>query len=198
LGCNKESAELQFTKFFKRVAFGGNYSILSIVFACRRIVFKPRPYAMNVAPELWIIVGFACILLELVIPGLMIVFFGTSAVVVGLLLKWGGLPSGYGAPLVVLLLLSVGQILFLRKYLKEWFRGKSLEGEDDQQSEYVGKQATVVSGFETQGRSGKVSFRGTEWTAFADCPLEVGDEVEIVEQQGIRLKVERRVQTPRA
>jgi inner membrane protein len=144
-------------------------------------------------PEIWIIIGFICVLLEFVIPGALIVFFGISAILVGLLIKIVGLPTANGIPFLVFIVLAVGQILLLRNKLKSWFTGKSLTGNDDTLEEFVGKDASVVSRFDGKSKKGTVVFKGANWNAICEAsPLTVGDEVVIEKQEGITLTVRKK------
>lgn len=144
-------------------------------------------------PEVWIIIGFVCIILEFMIPGVLFVFFGISAILVGLLVKIFGLPTGHGIPYLVFTILSIGQIVLLRKKFKSWFTGKTLTGGENTLEEYIGKEATVVDGFEGESNKGTVLFKGANWNAISNTPdLKPGDEVIIEKQSGITLTVSRK------
>ena len=144
-------------------------------------------------PEIWIIIGFVCILLEFVIPGALIVFFGVSAIIVGLLIKLVGLPTANGIPFLVFIVLSIGQIVLLRRKLKSWFTGKTLTGNEDTLEEFVGKEATVIEGFGEQSKKGTVVFKGANWNAISDsADLKIGDDVIIEQQDGITLTVRKK------
>lgn len=144
------------------------------------------------APEIWIILGFICILLEFVLPGALIVFFGISALLVGLLIKFAFLPIENGIPLLVFAILSVGQIVFLRKRFQKMFKGQTVVDHGELADEFVGKQASVLEGFEDGSKYGTVVFKGTNWKAVAESStLMIGDNVEILEQNGITLTVKK-------
>lgn len=141
-----------------------------------------------ITPELiWVLLGISLILAEFVLPGLIAIFFGLGALVVGLLL-WAGMPGDGPLPFVVFSGVSVGSLLLLRGLFKPWFTGQSLgvqtTGEDD---DFVGHRAEVVSGFGASRRSsGRIIYRGTQWEARAvdDCALEIGAQVRIVGREG--------------
>jgi len=139
-------------------------------------------------PEIWIIIGILCIILEFFLPGAVIVFLGISAIVVGLLLKIG-LPTAGGLPFLVFMVLSAAQIIFLRRWVKNWFTGRSMNSEDASMEEFVGKEATVVKGFENNSTKGTVMFKGANWNAVSETALKAGDEVIIEKQEGIVLYV---------
>lgn len=139
-------------------------------------------------PELiWLLLGILLILAEFVLPGLIAIFFGLGALVVGLLL-WAGMPGDGPVPFVVFSGVSVGSLLLLRGLFKPWFTGRSLgvqvTGEDE---DFVGRKAEVVSGFDAlRSSSGRIIYRGTQWEARAadGCALEIGSQVRIVGREG--------------
>lgn len=139
-------------------------------------------------PDIWIIVGFACVLLEFVLPGAIIVFLGISAIVTGILLKVG-LPTSSGIPFLVFMALSAAQIIFLRRYVKSWFTGTIMTSDESGLEEFVGKTASVVSGFEDGSEKGTVVFKGANWSAVSSDTLKAGDDVVIEKQEGITLHV---------
>ena len=142
----------------------------------------------SITPELiWVLLGISLILAEFVLPGLIAIFFGFGALAVGLLL-WAGMPGEGALPFVVFSSVSVGSLLLLRGLFEPWFTGRSLgvqiTGKDD---DFIGHTAKVVSGFnELRSSTGRVSYRGTQWDAYAtaDCVLETGAQVQIVGRKG--------------
>jgi len=146
---------------------------------------------MEYQPLIWIVLGIVLILLEFAIPGLIVIFFGTSAIVVGLA-EWIGMPTNHGIPFIVFSVLNIVQILFVRRYFKSWFKGKSIESKSDTDTEdIVGKQATVLNGFTEGNLRGKIDFRGSNWTAVSEIPLEQGERVIITERNSLTLTIKR-------
>ena len=146
---------------------------------------------MEYQPLIWIVLGIVLILLEFAIPGLIVIFFGTSAIVVGLA-EWIGMPTNHGIPFIVFSVLTIVQILFVRRYFKSWFKGKSIESKSDTDTEdIVGKQATVLNGFTEGNLRGKIDFRGSNWTAVSEIPLEQGERVIITERNNLTLTIKR-------
>lgn len=142
---------------------------------------------MEIGPLIWIVVGILFVLAEFIIPGLMIVFLGVSALVVGLLV-WLGLPQTNGLPFVIFIALSVGLIFLLRSKFKEWFQGNTVGEDNPDTDDIIGKEAEVVSEFGQNGR-GKISLRGANWDAKSEEPLSVGERVVVKGRQGITLIV---------
>ena len=146
---------------------------------------------MEYQPLIWIVLGIVLILLEFAIPGFIVIFFGTSAIVVGLA-EWIGMSTNHGIPFIVFSVLTIVQILFVRRYFKSWFKGKSIESKSDTDTEdIVGKQATVLDGFTEDNLRGKIDFRGSNWTAVSEIPLEQGERVIITERNSLTLTIKR-------
>lgn len=142
-------------------------------------------------PDIWILLGFVCILLEFILPGAIIVFFGTSAILTGLMLKFG-LPTTGGLPFWVFMVLSAGQIWFLRKHVKSWFTGSSIAAEEQGVEEFLGKPAVVVRGFENGSDNGIVEFKGASWQAVSSDTLLPGERVVITRHEGLTLYVSKK------
>jgi membrane protein implicated in regulation of membrane protease activity len=147
---------------------------------------------MKYIPEIWIVVGFVLIILEFFLPGAIVVFMGTSAVVVGLLLKFTAFPEGGGWPFLLFSILTVGQIFLLRRHLKNSFTGDTVKDGENDLEEFVGREATVDSGFETENSKGKVLFKGTHWDATSSEALSSGEPVIITARAGITLTVRKK------
>lgn len=146
-------------------------------------------------PEIiWMLLGIFLILAEFVVPGLVVVFFGFSALIVGLLI-WAGMPGEGPLPFVVFAAVSLGTLLLLRKQCKSWFVGKSIgsqiAGEDD---DFLGREAVVASGFDNaRAQAGRVTYRGTQWDARTkeETQLKTGDPVKIIGRKDSVLIIEK-------
>lgn len=146
-------------------------------------------------PEIiWMLLGIFLILAEFAVPGLVVIFFGFSALIVGLLI-WAGMPGEGPLPFAVFAAVSLGTLLLLRRQCKSWFVGRSLgsqiAGEDD---DFLGREAIVDSGFDNaRAKAGRVTYRGTQWDARTaeETPLKAGDPVKIIGRKDSVLIVEK-------
>ena len=147
--------------------------------------------AMELLPVIWTVVGIALILLEFVVSGFVIIFFGISAVLVGLAI-FLGLPQENGIPYVLFSVLCLLQVFVLRKFVKKVFTGDVLaaDGVLNDMEEYIGHEAVVQSGFSESPFTGRVEFKGAGWDAKASTPLSIGQRVKIIARQGIHFHVE--------
>ena len=138
------------------------------------------------APVIWFLIGLVFMLLEFMLPGLIVLFFGIGAFVTAILTFL--FDFNLNVQLIIFITSSLLSILLLRKYFKKIFVGKN-DSVDDELEEYIGKTATAVGNFE-KGKPGKVIFKGTNWTAFSDSEIKEGEEVKIIGKESIKLKVE--------
>jgi inner membrane protein len=138
-------------------------------------------------PELfWFIVGLGLFLLELVIPGFFIFFFGLGAWVTALVCLIG--EPGTNLQIIIFALTSVLSLIGLRRLIrKKFFYSKenlSAEVED----EFTGKEALATSDF-GHDKAGKVEFKGTTWSAESGSEIKEGQRVVILEKENFKLKV---------
>ena len=136
----------------------------------------------------WLYAGIALIVLEVMTPGLVSIFFGLAALVLALI-TWlvPGIPQ-----LAQWLMFSVFSILFialLRKSLKKTFSGTS-EVTEDLFDAFSGKRAMVVEVI-SPSKPGRVEFNGSNWTAEAEEVLDVGMLVRIKSKKNLTLYVEK-------
>jgi inner membrane protein len=141
-------------------------------------------------PLAWFIIALILMLLELAVPGVLLVFFGIGALVTSLL-SWMGVLHGATAELLVFLFVSVSSLLLLRKKMQRTFRGKTKNVKDAEAEldEFVGKTARVVEAIDPADLRGKVEFHGAHWEARAVNPIEPGAAVEILSRNNLILIV---------
>lgn len=139
---------------------------------------------MNVS-VVWFILGFVFFLLEFVIPGFILFFFGIASWLVAILTLF--LPIGIDIQLIVFLVSAVLTVVFFRKYLKEKL-GMYRESPTVLEDEYIGKVALAETAI-TPSENGKVEFKGASWDAKSDDYIVAGQKVEIIETKSILLIV---------
>lgn len=140
----------------------------------------------------WMLLGIALMVLEVMTPGLVSVFFGLAALVVGILVwLWPAFPVS--VQYVVFALLSVIFLFLLRRMFRRAFTGRRSGVADGLGDEYVGQRALVVTLIRPD-EHGKVEFHGSHWHAEADEAIEPGTPVLIVARDNLTLKVRRLTQ----
>lgn len=137
------------------------------------------------AAVIWIIIGFVLFLLEFVLPGLILFFFAVGAWIVAILCLF--IDLSINQQLIIFLLSSIVSILLLRKWFSKilWKRKHSTELMEDEFLGKIGKAETAIS----PGENGKVDFKGTTWQAASEDFIEKGENVFIIGNDSILLKV---------
>ena len=134
---------------------------------------------------IWFLIGLGLLILELIIPGLVVVFFGVGAWIVALVLAFFDIPIEW--QILIFLVTSLTGLVALRKVLKKRFFDRKDEEVKEQLEEFIGHKADVVADF-VKG-AGKIEFKGTHWKAECSEELKIGDKVTIVEKDGLTLIV---------
>ena len=138
---------------------------------------------------MWAYLGLALMLLELVVPGFVLFFFGLSAATVGVLRFALGDALTLTWQLAAFSVLSILYIVSLRRVLKRVFAGGTVETATDFDNESVGRIGTVTEPI-APPLPGRLLLGDAEWTATADVALPVGASVRVVAQSNLTMKVE--------
>ena len=136
---------------------------------------------------IWFLVGLGLLLLELVLPGLVILFFGAGAWVTALVCAFTNI--NLNMQILIFLVASLLGLVLLRKYLKARFFNRSNKEIDDQLEEFIGHKAKVIDDF--KDGEGKVEFKGTRWSARSNDPVAKGDWVIIRSKDSLTFNVEK-------
>lgn len=136
------------------------------------------------AAVVWFGLGFLFFILEFIMPGLILFFFGVGAWIVALLLLF--IDLSINTQLILFAASSVVTILLFRNWVKKliWTHKDQTELED----EFIGKTA-ISETFIGPGRDGKVTFKGTSWQASSGEVIEPGETVTIRGNNSITLIV---------
>lgn len=136
----------------------------------------------------WIIAGLLLVIAEFMVSGLVVIFFGVAALVVGSA-KYLGLINDLTWELTLFAVISVLLLVFVRRYLREQIMGRETDAEGPEDNAgLIGQRATVDAPF-SKG-FGSVSYRGARWQAQSSHSLESGDTVRITAHDGLLLTVE--------
>ncbi|MET3112702.1 membrane protein implicated in regulation of membrane protease activity [Pedobacter sp. CG_S7] len=134
---------------------------------------------------IWFGLGLAFFLLEFLIPGFILFFFGIGAWIVAILTLFTDL--SINVQLLVFLVSSVISVILFRNYVKNKL-GSSNKSPQILEEEYIGKIALAETAIEP-GLNGKVEFKGASWDAQSDDTIAVGENVMIIETHSILLIV---------
>jgi membrane protein implicated in regulation of membrane protease activity len=139
-------------------------------------------------PELfWFLLGLGLFLLELVIPGFFIFFFGLGAWVTALVCLIAN--PGTNLQIIIFAVTSVISLIGLRRIIqKKFFYSKGTQSEDVE-DEFTGKEALAKTDFGGIV-NGKVEFKGTTWNAESTDEIKEGQRLIIKEKDSFKLIVE--------
>lgn len=140
-------------------------------------------------PELiWFLIGIALLILEFMVPGLVIAFFGVGACLVALVCLI--IDISLNTQLIIFIVSSVLLLVFLRRWLRGIFMGhsESKQNLSEDLKEFLGARAVVKEKVGPK-LAGKVEFHGTNWQACADEEIAEGVAVEIIGKENLTLKV---------
>jgi membrane protein implicated in regulation of membrane protease activity len=138
---------------------------------------------VKLTPALWIAAGLVLAALEMVVPGLVIIWFGVAAVVTGIM---GFFVHNTYIQVGVFVVLSTLMILFSQRIAR---RITHPEPEAVGSNRMVGASGRVVRAI-APPELGRVKVSGEEWRASAKCAIAVGAAVKVTGVEGTRLLVE--------
>lgn len=139
-------------------------------------------------PELlWFILGLLLFLIELILPGFFIFFFGLGAWVTALVCMIG--EPGTNLQILIFAVVSIFSLIGLRKMIqRRFFYSKGTESEEIE-DEFTGREGKVTADFGPDN-NGKVEFKGTVWKAESSSPVKAGQTVIIIKKDSFKLIVE--------
>jgi len=135
----------------------------------------------------WFILGLVLLLLELIVPGFVIFFFGVGAWVTALICLFAN--PGINLQVVIFAVTSVITLLAFRKLIQNKFIYSRNDKSDAVEDEFTGKEAVAVNDFGSD-KKGKVEFKGTSWKAESGSEIRAGQTVIIIEKDNFKLIVE--------
>jgi membrane protein implicated in regulation of membrane protease activity len=139
-------------------------------------------------PEvIWFIIGLVLLLLELVMPGFVIFFFGVGAWITALLCLFTD--PGINVQVVLFAVSSVLTLIIFRRMIKNKFIYNKDDRSEAVEDEFTGKEAIAIADFRPD-KTGKVEFKGTSWNAESESEIKAGQIVVIIEKENIKLIVE--------
>lgn len=135
---------------------------------------------------IWFLTGIVFFCLELLLPGLIVFFFGVGAWCTALAVYC--LPMALASQLLIFLGASFLALVLLRSTLKKVFLGR--KGEVDAMDAKIpdGVLGLVIEDI-VPPSAGKIKYAGSFWQAVADTPITKGTVVKIVEKNNLSLKV---------
>jgi inner membrane protein len=138
-------------------------------------------------PFFWSLLGLLLIAAEMFIPGFVIFFFGSGAIITGFLSALiPGLSSNFTLQGIIWIVSSILTFSFFRKKFSRVFRGTILNREINSDLGYTVKVIEAI----TPEKPGRVRFQGTSWKAISYTEnFEPGVMVDIVKEENLTFVV---------
>ena len=114
-------------------------------------------------PEvIWFLVGILLLIMEFILPGLIVFFFGVGAFIVAIVCLFADI--SINTQLIIFISTSVLSLVLLRKWLKGIFLGHTTSKQElsEDMKDFVGQMAIVKEKI-TPKLPGKVELHGTNW-----------------------------------
>ena len=141
----------------------------------------------HISPVLaWFLFGIFFYVVELILPGFIVFFFGIGAWCTALAVYL--LDFSTSAQLGVFLASSLVSLFLLRKYLQSVFIGSAQQDDASVKAEPVADTGVVTEAISPPGK-GRVKYGGSFWKAVAEEHISVGMTVEIISQENLEVKV---------
>lgn len=140
----------------------------------------------------WLVLGVLLSILEVFLPGLIVVFFGIGAIATGILaLCIPPLASNWTVMLIVFAVLSAISLLIFRRKLTG--RRENADSSTSAQIDEpcIGHHAVTITKVNKEG--GTVEFNGVNWNAISDSEIDIGSRVTITKREGLTLFVEHKI-----
>lgn len=139
----------------------------------------------------WFLIGLGIMLVELALPGFVIIFFGIGAWITAFLV-WVGVLDSLNAQLLAFVGASIASLLALRGWLQRTVQGRVSDEELSETGldDFIGHKAKVSVAISPDSTEGRVDFRGTGWAASARVAIPAEVTVRIVSKDNLTLQVE--------
>ncbi len=137
---------------------------------------------------IWLIVGILFAVFEMIIPGLIIGFFGLGALIT-CFTTWIGLTSGFTSQMLVFLITSLGCLILFHKVLRKFLKPKK-SGETTNFNIQIGKIVPVTEFIDPDEGGGKVRYQGAIWSATSTEKIAPGESVKVIGCENLTLIVE--------
>ncbi len=131
--------------------------------------------------SVWLLIGVICIGLELLMPGLVIIFFGFGAVLTAIFSLLPFVTDIFWLQIVVFLILSVLCLIFLRKKCTGIFKGTVFYPAKEAGQEFAQALEDI-----SEKKEGRIKYKGTTWSARCESgEIAQGSTVKVLRREGI-------------
>ncbi len=127
------------------------------------------------ASLIWFLIGVGFLLAELMLPGLILIFFCFGSWIAALVLLLADV--AVEAQTAIFLVTSLVMLFTLRKLFMRTFGGRLKEGADKELADRAMGRQALVTGAIGPAVPGEIKFRGSFWRAVADVDIPEGATV---------------------
>jgi len=132
----------------------------------------------------WIVGGIVLTLLEIIIPGMVLVFLGIGALIVAGLI-WLGIVDGWIPALTTWFVVSLALLLVVRGLFQRMMPGDETWRSTNEDIDAFGQVVKVAETI-NKGEQGRIRFRGTTWPATCyEQTLEAGSQATLVYRENV-------------
>ena len=150
---------------------------------------------MNLPPLeiIWFIAGIVLIVLEFVIPGAIVIFFGLSALITGLVVYLDLIVSVQNQ-MLFWVFTSMLLVLLLRQQIKKIFPAIEKNDYQDELDQIMDKVVVVQQDVSTHHSEGRVKFQGSSYQARSlDVDIATGEHARIIKRENLVLLVKKHI-----
>ena len=149
----------------------------------------PEVISSHLIPILWLSGGILLILLEVVVPGAVLVFFGVSALITSFFI-YAGIIASHTQAFLFWSAASLVLALFFRRYIHKWFPALERYSPVSEAAEFLWKETEVIADVFPDKDTGRVRFQGTTWNAKSNKVIPAGSKAYIVGKKNITLFID--------
>jgi len=137
----------------------------------------------------WLLTGLVMMVLEVFIPGLIIIFFGMGAIVVAGL-TFLGITTSLASQLLVWVVSSLVFVLVLRRQTAKIL--PALEKKEETADDMVDETGVTLGIVDGKSESGRVRVQGTTWKALSHTgeTIAEGVQIRVVRRENLTVYVE--------
>lgn len=144
----------------------------------------------SLLPLFWLIGGILLILLEFVVPGAIVVFFGLGAILTAAAVYFR-MVDAPGLQFVFWSVSSLVLILIFRRQVRLWFPSLERYKPADEATELLGTEVLVTQDVTPDSSEGRVRYQGTSWKARSTGgPIPAGSKAKIAGRKNIILYID--------
>ncbi len=144
----------------------------------------------DIATIAWIAIGFVLVVAEIFMPGMIIIFFGFGAMIVGLLI-WLDLISTVISSIIVWIFLSFMLVLVFRRLALKFFPSERSYQLVEDDVNAIGAVVEVTRTVMENSSEGRIKYNGTWWPAISNRgTIKTGSSARILYRDNISWIVE--------